>query len=83
MDSELEELFRRNQTNLTHIKQEIAVMKGEKLLLLIDEAPASSLAPQERDPDVDTPAILDDRCVRQCLGPARARGGGSNVPPRL
>ena len=57
MDSELEELFRRNQTNLTHIKQEIAVMKGEQSTSLIDEAPTPVKAPQERDPDVDTPAI--------------------------
>ncbi|CAH0374113.1 unnamed protein product [Pelagomonas calceolata] len=57
MDSELEELFRRNQTNLTHIKQEIAVMKGEQSTSLIDEAPTPVKAPQERDPDVDTPAV--------------------------
>ena len=57
MDSELEELFRRNQTNLTHIKQEIAVMKGEQSTSLIDEAPTPVKAPQERDPDVDTPMV--------------------------
>ncbi len=57
MDSELEELFRRNQTNLTHIKQEIAVMKGEQSTSLIDEAPPASPSPCERDPDVDTPAV--------------------------
>jgi hypothetical protein len=57
MDSELEELFRRNQTNLTHIKQEIAVMKGEQSSALIDEAPPASPSPCERDPDVDTPMV--------------------------
>ena len=51
------ELFRRNQTNLTHIKQEIAVMKGEQSTSLIDEAPTPVKAPQERDPDVDTPMV--------------------------
>ena len=39
MDSELEELFRRNQTNLTHIKQEIATSVPEQSTSLIDEAP--------------------------------------------
>ena len=56
MDSELEELFRRNQTNLTHIKQEIAVMKGEQSTSLI-AAPTPVKAPANSDPDVDTPAI--------------------------
>ena len=73
MDSELEDLFRRNASGLAQIKQDLAVMQGAPNPSLIDEAPLTSPRPHDRDPDVDTPAVK--RVVRSNVPRPGTAGG--------